>query len=144
MKVRSDVAPIWSLQKQEFLNGGQMGQDFVQYIELWCEVAERLYEQGNFSDGKRAGVRSARDCLLDAMKVPEGELGQIDGTYLGPMLMYIIHAWEHGEELGNQLSPIELKIVASAIEEQTAHNQARAAAAAEAGNAPEPPSDTQS
>jgi len=118
-----------------------VGQDFVQYIELWCEVAERLYEQGNFSDGKRAGVRSARDCLLEAMKVPEGELGQIDGRYLGPMLMYIIHAWEHGEELGNQLSPLEIKIVASAVDEQQAQMQARAAAA---GNAPEPPSDTES
>ena len=141
MKVRPDVAPVWSLQKQEFLAGGQVGQDFVQYIELWCEVAERLYEQGNFSDGKRAGVRSARDCLLEAMKVPEGELGQIDGRYLGPMLMYIIHAWEHGEELGNQLSPLEIKIVASAVDEQQAQMQARAAAA---GNAPEPPSDTES
>lgn len=116
MKVLDTVAPMWSLQRKEMI-ADETGKQFIDYLEMWCEAAERLLE----TDADRQDVRRR---LLEAMSVPEEELGRIDGTYLGPMLMYMIHAWEYGKELGEQLSEIELKIVASAVLEQQARMQA--------------------
>lgn len=135
MQIRDDVAPVWSLQKKEFLEGGEQGQEFVKYIETWCDAAERIYNESN----SPTSLKNVRECLLEAMDVPESECGPIDGGYLGPMLMYIIHAWEHGEDLGMQLSRIEFKLVASAIAEQQARMQA--IAEERAGNASAPESD---
>lgn len=137
MKIKNDVAPIWSLQQQEMIaEGGETAKQFLEYLELWCNVAELIYEEGNRSEGDAVSVKAIRACFLEAMATPEEELGRIDGTYLGPMLMYIIHAWEHGQELGEQLSEIEIKIVESAIYEQQTKMQALAEQRAEAETVP--------
>ncbi|QGJ94923.1 hypothetical protein SEA_REDWATTLEHOG_63 [Gordonia phage RedWattleHog] len=118
MKIREDKAALWSLQCKEF-EGDETGRQFLTYLTLWCDAAEAIIER----DHHLESVRPVRDCFLEAMDVPEHQLGKVDGTFMGPMLMYIISAWEYGEALADELSVIELRVVASAVDQQREHLQ---------------------
>ena len=139
MKIRESSKALWSLQCKEF-SSNEEGRQFLEYINLWTTAAETLYEERNTDHSKFP----LRQCFDDAMEVCKQELGELDGSYLGPMLMYIIHAWEHGEELGMSLSVLETLVLKSAVQDYTANMQAMAQQAQEQaeGNVPGEPTDT--
>ena len=124
MKIRENVVARWSLQCKE-LESDETGREFLKYLTMWCDAAEAIYDRDNtyeeLPNGNCSGSsRSVRSCLMEAMAVPEENLGLLDGTFVGAMLMYMGSAWIHGEALMDQLSPVEEKIVGTAIAQQTA------------------------
>lgn len=123
MKIQESVRPLWSMTKND-LDLDDIGKEFIAYMELWCDTAERLYEEDNGPDS----AVDIRTCVMTAMETPETERGPIVGGYLGSMLMYMINAWEYGPQLAEQLSPVEAKMVAAAAQQQLEENKATAEA----------------
>lgn len=117
MKI-SDEAK-WSMFRQDIAQQGQVGEDFLHYMTFWLDCAEKIMAEDPDARPHRA--------LGDAMAVTEEEVGKLDGTFLGPMLLYIIGLWGHGEELFASMTPIEAKLVETEAAAQVARLQEFAA-----------------
>lgn len=124
MKIRENVVARWSLQCKDF-ESDETGREFLKFLTAWCDAAEELYDRDNtyeeLPNGNCSGsARSVRSCFMEALDIVEKDLGVLDGTFLGAMIMYICGSWIHGEALVDQLSQVELKVVGTAIAQETA------------------------
>lgn len=117
MKIKDDAK--WSLFQKDVGSQGEVGRQFIEYMTFWLDCAEKIMAEDPDARPHRA--------LGDALVITEEEVGRMDGSYLGPMLMYIIGLWEHGEELFETMTPIESKIVETEAAAQVARLQEMAA-----------------
>lgn len=108
----------WSMLQQDLATHGETGRQFMTYLVFWLEAAERIMEEEPDTDAHAA--------LNSAMVITEKEVGEIDGSYLGSMLLYIVGLWAHGEDVFSRLTSIESKMLHTAAMEQIAQLQASA------------------
>jgi hypothetical protein len=99
MKVRDEN--LWNQQRTE-LSQDQTGKDFLGFIERWVGMAEDLMAEGSL-----VPTSAIRQTLHQA----DQELGRVSVNFLGQMLVVIATHWEHGQEMIESLTPIELRLV---------------------------------
>ena len=92
---------LWSQQQAE-LQENQTGRDFLEFIATWTTQAEKLYTED---------IGSVAQAIRYSLDHADQVHGRVSAHYLGQMLVVIATHWEHGEELAEGLSPIELRLV---------------------------------
>lgn len=99
MKVRDES--LWAQQKAE-LQADRTGQDFLDFIETWVEQAESLHAEG---------IGDWATALRYALPYADQEHGRVSVHFAGQMMVVIGTHWEHGEQMIESLTPIELRLV---------------------------------
>lgn len=99
MKVRD--ASLWAQQQAE-LQSDPTGQDFLSFIETWTTRADNLCEED---------IGGPATALRYSLEQTEKIHGRVSAHFLGQMLVVIATHWEHGEEMAESLTPIELRLV---------------------------------
>lgn len=99
MKVRDQ--PLWAQQCAE-LAADQTAQDFLDFIVTWVEKAEQLLDEE---------IGSSATALRHALQHADEVHGRVSVHFLGQMLVVIATHWEYGQEMVEQLNPIELRLV---------------------------------
>jgi hypothetical protein len=92
---------LWAQQCAE-LQENQTGRDFLEFIETWVTQAEQLYEED---------IGSPATALRHALDHADQTHGRVGIHFLGQMLVVVATHWEHGEEMAESLTPIELRLV---------------------------------
>jgi len=94
-------AEVWSRRQAE-LQEDQTGRDFLDFIETWTARAEKLYAED---------IGSAATAIRQSLDHADQVHGRVSAHYLGQMLVVIATHWEHGEEMAESLSSIEMRLV---------------------------------
>jgi hypothetical protein len=92
---------LWNQQRTE-LSEDQTGKDFLGFVEYWVDLAEDLMAEGSL-------VPSS--ALRQTLHQADQALGRVSIHFLGQMLVVIATHWEHGQEMIETLTPIELRLV---------------------------------
>ena len=92
---------LWSQQRAE-LQEDQTGRDFLDFIETWTARADELYAED---------IGSPATAIRYSLDHADQAHGRVSAHYLGQMLVVIATHWEHGEEMADDLSPIEMRLV---------------------------------
>ena len=108
-------AEAWSQQSQAFQQD-ETGRQFENYMLFWTGAAEKLMEESE--DGI-----DPYTAAQEGLRMAEEHVGPMDWVFLGTMMAFIITHWIHGDRFGEGLTRIEIKIVASAIQDQAARMQ---------------------
>lgn len=97
MKIRDEN--LWQLQRSE-LQEDQVGKDFLAFVEGWASRAEDLLDD-----------LDPASALRKALEQADQDHGRVSIHFLGQMLVVIGTHWEHGEQMIEGLTPIELRLV---------------------------------
>ena len=126
MRIREQALSDWTQQESKLVADESTGKQFHEYFVFWAETAEKLLEESRetlvYSD---AGLRPI-DAVRQALQIAENTIGNMHVQFLGQLLIYFISYWEWGEEVANDLTMIEMKLVHAFLQE----DQMRKAAAA--------------
>ncbi len=116
----------WQLQRSELLADGEVGQQFLTVLEAWVGAAEELLDA--------AGTQEYAGAINMALGVMEQKYGPVSIGFLAQMLVVIASFWEHGDQLVEGLSAIELRLIqeVAAVKIATLMAEADDAEAAEA------------
>lgn len=116
--MRPNDAPRWSYQ-QSALRQSEAGSHFLKIFEFWMDAAEKLREEDpNFPP---------YDSVQKAYVIALEEFGPIRTESVGDMLMLAINFWEHGVELAEGMTPLEISFVHEAVFRATERLQEQAA-----------------
>lgn len=109
----------WS-QQAEILRQSEQGKQFLDTFVFWMEAAEKLREEDpDFPP---------YDSVQKAYVITVEEFGPIITEVTADMLMLAVNFWEHGMELAEGMTPIEVAIVHEAVFRATERLQEQAAA----------------
>lgn len=129
MKVKDEQQ--WSLQLKAF-DQDETGKQFCEYLLFWVNTAERLMDESHVDD--ETSSMHPHEAMHHGLEIAEGTIGNIDAAlYMGQMLAFIVTNWVHGTEFAEAMSNIELKLVASAVQERASLMQAMADQNAQVG-----------
>lgn len=92
---------LWNQQRNELLDD-QVGKDFLTFVEDWAGLAEELMVKEPVAPA---------EALRQTLHQADQELGRISVHFLGQMLVVIATHWEHGQEMIEGLTSIELRLV---------------------------------
>lgn len=116
LKVLSDK--LWQEQKSVLKENldDEAYKNYIEIVELVATKAEQL----------KSDSVSSIDAIRKSFKDIFQEKGFLIPEALSGMLVILIIHWEYGEELREQLSPIEFSLVAEAMSLQLEQNARRA------------------
>lgn len=96
----------WSHQESIFKET-ESGQQFLRVLTFWLDAAEKIgHEDPNFPP---------YDAVQKAYTLTVEEFGPIVTESVADMLMLAINFWEHGMELAQGMTPIEVSFVSEAV-----------------------------
>lgn len=107
MLYRDDV--LWADQELE-LRQDETSRRFLDYLDKWFTLAERLYDEVDDSgDRKRSVVKSVRLALSYLEADPEW--GYLSMEWIGQMLLLAQQHWIHGEWMERGLTVLERRML---------------------------------
>jgi hypothetical protein len=99
VRVRDEAA--WQERRAALTEDGEIGQEFLKFVEDWADTAERDYDDQT----------STTDWIRQALPKVEERHGRVDFMFLGQMLAVLAEHWEYGPQLMRGLTPIERRLV---------------------------------
>jgi hypothetical protein len=97
----------WQAQVAELVASGEIGQAFLQFLEVWVEEAEELMSSRMVSGDPMFSWVAIRE----ALPLAEEKLGRHGTVYLGQMLVLIASHWVHGASMSQGFGPIEMRLM---------------------------------
>lgn len=116
MIVRDDN--LWSQQQQSLRDQGEEGQLYLKVLEFWADTAETV-ESENTS-------MTESEALRRALVITEDEFGKIPSAIMGQMLCLLVIHWQWGEEIAQQLTVMEHRLLEEALIAKLADQQRQA------------------
>lgn len=107
----------WS-ETQASLRSEELGSKFLAFFTFWFDAAETLMWEG--TGGQPIGSdpvpnMSATEAMRMALEMAEGELGFITVDWVGQMLCVASMHWEQGKQMAEEMTPIEVRVMETAL-----------------------------
>lgn len=110
MKVKD--AQAWATQLSEF-EADELSRKFRDFLLFWADATEKLLvEEPQSFDGVLVGGHSS--ALSKGLEVAEQTMGFLSVEWIAQMLVVLVAHWTHGEQLWNELTHIEKRLVEQA------------------------------
>lgn len=101
----------WS-ETQASLRAEETGARFLDFFTFWFDAAETLLDEGYHGEfGERGPVIAMRE----ALELAEQELGFITIDWIGQMLCVASMHWQHGKRMAEEMTPIEVRAMETAL-----------------------------
>lgn len=113
----------WS-ETQASLRSDEVGTKFLDFYTFWFDAADRLLDEGYSVD---FGVRGPVLAMRRAFELAEEELGFITVDWVGQMLCVASMHWVQGKRMAEEMTPIEVRVMETALAMKLAQLQESAA-----------------
>lgn len=121
--------PAWAQQVEDLRSDGEAGQRFLEFFEFWFDATEKMLAQERFAEDNRQKptgwtvIRATRAGLA----VAESQFGFLSVDMIGAMLVVAATFWEQGDEMAENLTFIERRVMEEALARKIAALQDEAA-----------------
>jgi hypothetical protein len=106
---------LWSQQQQSLRDQGDEGKQYLEFLEFWADAAERL-ESEDTALTEMAALRAG-------LEIAEETFGRLPSQIMGQMLCLLVIHWQWGEEIAQQMTVIEHRILEEALIAKLADQQ---------------------